>query len=40
VPKALMGCPWVGQNENKKEQKWEIDRNPSIANFFTKICLF
>ncbi len=39
MPKASVGCPWVGQNENKEEHKWEINRNPSIANFYTKICL-
>jgi hypothetical protein len=32
-----VGCPWVGQSENKKEQKWEINKNPSIANFSIKI---
>jgi hypothetical protein len=31
MPKALMGCPWVGQNESKEEHNWEINRNPSIA---------
>jgi hypothetical protein len=27
-----MGCPWVGQNESKEKQKWEVNRNLSIAN--------
>ncbi len=22
-----MGCPWVGQNESKEEQKWEVNIN-------------
>jgi hypothetical protein len=36
---ASMGCPWVGQNENNEEQKWEVNRNLSLAIFCTKIYL-
>jgi hypothetical protein len=34
-----VGCPWVGENESKNEQKWEVNKNLSIVNFYTKICL-
>jgi hypothetical protein len=36
--KALVVCPWVGQNEIKERQKWEVNRNLSVANICTKIC--
>jgi hypothetical protein len=39
MPKASMGCPWVGQNAGKEEQKWEINKNLSIDLFYTKFCL-
>jgi hypothetical protein len=39
VFKASTGCPLVGQNENKEEQKCEVNGYLSIANVCTKICL-
>jgi hypothetical protein len=40
MTKALAGCPCVGQNESKKEQKQEINRNLSIANISTIFYFF
>jgi hypothetical protein len=39
VPEASEGCPSVGQNENKEEHKWEVNRNLFVTNICTKICL-
>jgi hypothetical protein len=39
MPEASMGCPCVGQNASKEQQKWEINKNSSISNFYIEICL-
>jgi hypothetical protein len=37
--RSLSGVSCIGQNENKKEQKWEANKNLSIANFCIESCL-
>jgi hypothetical protein len=34
--KASMGCPWVGQNEKKKRQKWEVNEILSVTHICTQ----
>jgi hypothetical protein len=39
MAEASLGCPWVGQNEKEKRQKWEGNRNIFITKFCTNIYL-
>jgi hypothetical protein len=40
VPKTSKGCPWVGQNEMNKVQKWgKLKETKSVTHSCIRICL-